>query len=464
MSSSSNWHTGWRPELIASCRLGAPLILTNLAQIALLTTNLVFIGQLGADDLAAASLAASLYQACMIFSMGLVSAVIPMLASTLGKNRHDVRGVQSILRHGLLSALLICLPIWFLLWHVEPILLLMEQDPAAARQAQQYMHSLQWALLPYLAYIVLRSFLAAMEKPLWSLLIASAAIIVNALLGYALVFGHFGLPALGVEGAGIATGLASAFMCTSMIWIIIRQPHFRRYHVFHHLTQIQGKVLWEMWKLGIPIAITFTLETMVFYAAVMMMGLIGKDELAAHAIAMQISAISYMIPLGFGQVATIRVGLAAGRMQPQSAALAGWTSYTLGVGYMCISACFLWLFPSLLVGIFLDVEDPQNLVVIALAAQFITLAALFQISDGAQAVAAGMLRGLHDTRTPMLLALLGYWVLGVPIGAFLAFKLGMGGVGIWIGLITGLSIVAVLLTLRWRHRSHRLLRERAVQQ
>ncbi len=460
MPPSSTWRPQWRAELFASCRLGAPLILTNLAQIALLTTNLIYIGQLGAADLAAASLAASLYQACMIFCMGLVSAVIPLLASTLGKNRYDVRGVQTILQHGLLSAILVCLPVWLLLWNVEPILLLMDQDPGAARQAQYYMHSLQWALLPYLAYIVLRSFLASMEKPLWSLLIACGAILVNALLGYILIFGHFGFPALGTRGAGIATGLASLFMFGGLIWIIIRHPHFRRYHVFHRFGNVQGTVLWNMWKLGIPIAITFTLETLVFYAAVMMMGLIGKAELAAHAIAMQISAISYMVPLGFGQVATIRVGLAAGRMQPQAAALAGWTSYGLGVGYMCISACFLWLFPGLLVGIFLDAHDPQNVVVMALAAQFITLAALFQIGDGAQAVAAGMLRGLHDTRTPMLLALLGYWILGVPIGAFLAFKLDMGGVGIWIGLITGLSIVAVLLTLRWQHRARGLLRQR----
>lgn len=450
----------WLAELQSSLRLGGPLILTNLAQIALLTTNLIYMGRLGKDELAAGSLSASLYQAFMIFSMGLVSAVIPMLATTLGRRLRDVREVQQIIRHGLLTALLITLPAWVLLWHAQEILVLMKQDPAVAARSVTYMHALQWALLPYLGYIVLRSFLAAMEKPGWTLLIAVLAIGVNALLGWVLVFGKLGLPAMGLRGAGLATTLSSLFMFAGLYMVVLRDPRFRRYYLFDRVWHWDLKRLWQMWKLGIPIAITFTLETLVFYAAIMMMGVIGKSELAAHAIAMQISSVSYMVPLGFSQVATIRVGLAAGRVDPLGARRAGWIAYFLGVGFMGLAALVFWIAPLSLISLFLDLDLPENQAVIPLAISFLALAALFQLSDGAQAVAAGMLRGLHDTRTPMLLALVGYWVLGVPTGALLAFQAGMGGVGIWIGLVTGLSIVAVLLTLRWVRASRRLARKR----
>ena len=224
-----------------------------------------------------------------------------------------------------------------------------------------------------------------------------------------------------------------------------------------HFWQWDLTRLLNMWKLGIPIAITFTLETLVFYAAVLMMGRIGDTSLAAHAIAMQISSVTYMIPLGFGQVATIRVGLAMGRAHPKDAVQAGWVAYTLGVGFMAIAAAVMWWQPEWLIHFFIDVSAPENRAVIITAVQFLFFAALFQLADGAQAVAAGMLRGLYDTRTPMLLALIGYWVLGVPIGAFLAFGVGLEGTGIWIGFVTGLSVVALLLTLRWWRHGQRLL-------
>ncbi|HRL20753.1 MAG TPA: MATE family efflux transporter [Alcaligenes sp.] len=450
----------WLAELQSSLRLGAPLILTNLAQVALLTTNLIFMGRLGSDALAAGSLSASLYHAFMIFSMGLVSAVIPMLATTLGRRLRDVREVQQIIRHGFLTALLITIPAWIVLWHAQDILILMKQDPAVAARSVTYMHTLQWSLLPYLGYIVLRSFLAAMEKPAWTLAIAVAAIGINALLGWMLVFGNLGMPAMGLAGAGLATTLSSLFMFIGLSVVVLRDPRFRRYYLFDRAWHWELPRLWKMWKLGIPIAITFTLETLVFYAAIMMMGVIGQSELAAHAIAMQICSVSYMIPLGFSQVATIRVGLSAGRLDPLAARRAGWIAYALGVGFMGLAALVFWFAPLSLISLFLELNEPDNQAVISLAISFLALAALFQLSDGAQAVAAGMLRGLHDTRTPMLLALIGYWVLGVPTGAVLAFQADMGGIGIWIGLVTGLSIVAVLLTLRWVRASRRLARKR----
>lgn len=444
-------------ELKASLKLGSPIILTNLAQVAILTTNLIFIGRLGKVELAAGSLAASLYQACMIFSLGLVSATIPMLATTLGKDRSNLSAIQQIMRHGFLTALIICLPFWLLMSQAQHLWLALGQNPETALLATSYIHSIQWSLLPYLGYIVLRSFFAALEKPLWTLNVAIAGIVVNALFGWLLIFGEMGFPQLGLIGAGIATTVTNVLMLSGMLLLVYKHPIFKHYKIFTQFFQWNWQQLYQLWKLGIPIAITFTLETLVFYAAVIMMGIIGDTSLAAHAIAMQISSVSYMIPLGFGQVATIRVGLAMGRAAPHDAVQAGWVSYGLGVGFMGLAACVMWLQPEFLIQFFIDLKAPENRAVIITATQFLFFAALFQLTDGAQAVAAGMLRGLYDTRTPMLLALLGYWALGVPIGAFLAFVVGMEGIGIWIGFVTGLSVVAVLLTLRWWRHGKRLL-------
>ena len=444
-------------ELLASVRLGSPLILTNLAQIALLTTNLIFIGRLGKAELAAASLSVSLYQACMIFSLGLVSATLPMLATSLGQNPHNYSTVQRIMRHGFLTAFIICIPFWLLLWFADKLLLALGQNPDTVAHAIQYIHVLQWSLLPYLSYIVLRSLFAALEKPLWTLWVAIGGFVINAVLGWLFIFGHAGVAAWGLIGAGWATGLANCCMLAAMLVLVHKHPLFKRYTIFKNFWQWSGTQLLVIWKLGLPIAITFTLETMIFYAAVIMMGLIGDTALAAHAIAMQISSVSYMIPLGLGQVATIRVGLALGNARPHDAVQAGWVAYGLGVAFMVVAAALMWLYPKQLIHFFINTHAPENRAVVITATQFLFFAALFQITDGAQAVAAGMLRGLYDTRTPMLLALVGYWGLGVPIGAFLAFGAGMEGVGIWIGFVTGLSVVAVLLTLRWWRHGRRLL-------
>lgn len=447
----------WFKEARASVRLGYPLILTNLAQIAILTTNTIYFGHLGKAELAAGSLATSLYHVTMIFSLGLVSATVPMLANALGKRRSNIRLVRRILRHGLLTAVLITVPFWILLWHADSILIALGQNPETVARALPYMHTLQWGLLPYLGYIVLRSFLAALERPLWTFAVACLGIVFNALLGWLLIFGAFGFPALGLVGGGISATLTAVLMLLAMLLVIQTQRPFKRYLILGNWWRYDRQMLVELWQLGIPIAITFTLETLIFYAGVLMMGLIGETALAAHAIAMQISSVTYMIPLGFSQVATIRVGLSYGRARLSDTVRAGWTSYALGVGFMAVAATLMWVYPEPLVALFIDPEDPESLAVARLAVQFLLLAAIFQITDGAQAVAAGMLRGLYDTRVPMLLALIGYWLLGVPIGAFLAFGVNLQGVGIWIGFIAGLSVVALLLTIRWHRFCTRLL-------
>jgi len=442
----------WLSEIRASLYLGWPLILTNLAQTALTATDLALIGRLGPADLAAAALSASLYHALMFFSLGVMSAAIPIIATSLGARRFAIREVRSTVRHGLCSAFLICIPIWTLLWHADTLFILMGQPVETATHSMQFMRGLQWALLPYLAYIVLRSFLNAQESPLWTLLVACIAIVFNAFAGWCLIFGKFGFPAMGLRGAGIASTCSSLLMFAGLALVIVLHPRFRRYRLFGNLWQIRVGELRYFWRLGLPIGATFAFESSIFYAAVMMMGLLGPTQLAAHAIAMQIASLGFMVPLGFGQVATIRVGRAYGAVDGDAVKLAGWSAYVFGVGFMAITASFMLLAPKLMIRPFLDIDLAANADVVSTAIVFLGLAALFQLADGAQAVCAGMLRGIHDTRVPMLFAALGYWGIGLPLGYVLAFAAGLGGTGIWLGLAMGLTTVAVMMTRRWIHR------------
>jgi MATE family multidrug resistance protein len=312
-----------------------------------------------------------------------------------------------------------------------------------------------WALLPAFLYLVLRNFLAALERPGWSLVVAVGAVVVNAAVNSALIFGveAVGLPPLGLAGAGIGSSVTVTLEFTALAFIVGRHRLFRRYHLFGRFWRSDWARFRELWRLGAPIAATLTLEVGVFNAAVFLMGLIGTASLAAHQIAIQIASLSFMVPMGLAQAVTVRVGHALGRGDPVAIARSGWTSFVLATGFMTLMALLMWALPRQLTGIFIDLTDPANAEVVALAVSFLGMAALFQIVDGAQAVGAGMLRGLHDTTMPMAYALFGYWVAGMGTAVTLGFVLGWGGVGIWAGLAAGLAVVSVLMLYRWINRA-----------
>ncbi len=439
----------WLDEARATLALSWPMILTNLAQIALTTTDVVMLGWLGPDALAAGALGSNLYFAFMIFGIGLVTAVAPMIARELGARRHSVREVRRTFRQGLWSAIAVSLPIWAILWNTEPILLALGQEPRLAAMAGDYMRAFEWALLPFLGYLVLRSFLGAMERPIWALWAGGIGFVANAVAAYCLIFGKFGFPRLEIVGAGIATTFSSTVMFAVLVLILFWDRRFRRYHLFGRFWRPDWRRFRELWRLGLPIGVTLVFEVTIFNAAVFLMGLIGPAALAAHSIAIQIASVTFMVPLGFGQAVTVRVGRFYGAGDRDGVTRAGWIAYVMGVGFMGLTALVMLFAPRTLIGGFLDLSQPGNAPVVELAVTFLAFAALFQVVDGMQAVASGMLRGLHDTRVPMIMAAIGYWGIGLPLGAALAFPLGLGGAGIWIGLATGLAVVAALMTARW---------------
>jgi MATE family multidrug resistance protein len=444
---------GWAAELSATMALAWPLILSNLTFALIQATDVVLMGWLGPEQLAASALGINLTWPLGFAAFGILTAASPMMATALGAKLRSVREVRRSFRQSIWLCLIVTGPLLLLLWNAEPVILALGQEPALAAQAALFLKGYMWTMLPWLLFQAMRNFLAAVERPGWVLGVSIAGIVVNGVLGWALIFGRLGLPALGIFGGGLASSIVWGLLALALLAVILTDRQFRRFHLFGNLWRPDWPRFKRMIRLGIPIGLAFAFEGAVFGAAAYLMGLIDSASLAAHAVALQIAALTFMVPWGLSQAATVRVGRALGRRDPEGMARSGWTAWVVGVGFMASMAAIMWIFPRELVGLFLD-DTAENARVIALAVTFLAVAAVFQIFDGAQVVGAGMLRGLHDTRVPMLFALLGYWGIGLGVGTWLAFERGWGGVGIWVGLAIGLAIVAVLMIGRW------LIRER----
>lgn len=442
----------WRLEAGATMRLAWPLILSNLTMALIGATDVMMIGWLGPRELAAATLGFNLAMSCAIFCMGLITASAPLMASEIGRMGHSVRDVRRTFRQAIWAAITVIIPFWLLLWNTESLLLAFGQEADLARNAGLYISAYMWSILPFLCFIILRNFVSALEEPIWALVISVVGVLANFLFNYALIFGNFGVPAFGVIGAGIGSVMTNVLMFGGMVLVVLLHKRFRRYHLFGRFSYSDWPRYRMIWKLGLPIAVTMGLEGSVFGIAALLMGLINAESVAAHAIALQLASLTFMVPMGIAQAATVRVGIQYGRRDHAGIKRAGWVSFILGTSFMAAMAVVLVLAPEVLISIFIDAEAPGSEEVAALAVSFLAIAAIFQIADGAQVVAAGMLRGLHDTTVPMVFALMGYWFIGIGVGAGLAFWRGWEGIGVWTGLATGLAIVALLMLSRWMMR------------
>jgi MATE family multidrug resistance protein len=445
--------SSWKENFVATVQLAWPMVLTNFAQAAMIVTDVLFIGRLGPEALAASSLAVNLYHTFTFFAFGLVSAVAPMVAREKGARRHEVREIRRIVRQGLWTVVAVSVPSILLLWHGDAFLLAIGQDQALSAEAARYLRALVWALPFFLGYVVLRFFISALERPQWAFVIAIAGIAFNALGNWLLIFGNWGVPEMGIVGSGVASALTTFLMFTGMALVVTLDRQFRRYHVLGRFWQADWSRFKAIWALGLPIGLIIAFETSVFNGAAFLMGWFGQAELAAHAIAIQIVAVAFMTPLGMAQAATVRVGLAFGASDPTGITRAGWSAFILGISFMAVTASLMLIIPHSLIGLFLDLDQESNLVVRDLATSFLVVAAIFQIADAAQVLGAGMLRGLHDTRVPMLYAAFGYWGVGLPLSYVLSQFTLWRGEGVWIGLAAGLAVVSALMVQRWARRA-----------
>lgn len=439
----------WRAEARAMLALAWPIALTNLSQMALLVTDTVMLGHYSSTALAASALGGNLYWLTFPLVFGIAMAAAPMLAQARGRKLRHVRDMRRTVRQGFWAIALAALPCWLVLWRAEAILLAIGQDPGLAAQAQDYTHSLMWGLLPFGWFMVLRAHLAALERPKAAMVVALAAIGFNALADWLLIFGNAGFPELGIAGAGWASSASNLVMFLGLAcWMRIDRG-LRRFHLAGRFWRADWPRFAELFRIGLPVAAMLAFETWVFSVSALLMGYFGEAALAAHAITIQVAAATFMVPMGLSQAATARVGLSAGADDPAGLHRAGWTAIGMAAAFMVAMAGLLLSVPAAIAGLFLGAADPGAAAVTRVAVDLLMLAGLFQVFDGTQATAAGALRGLKDTRVPMLLAAFGYWIAGIPLGAALAFAGGWGPAGLWVGLVLGLASVAVLLVWRW---------------
>ncbi|NUT01677.1 MAG: MATE family efflux transporter [Sphingomonas sp.] len=441
----------WSGELRATLALAWPLTLANLTMQLIQATDVVLLGWLGPKELAAAALALSLSFGMILFALGLLTATSPMMASALGARSNSVRDVRRTFRQGLWAAVLMAVPTLIVLWNAETVILSFGQDPELARLADWFLRGYMWVIPPWMLFQVMRNFVSALERPGWVLVISTLGIPLNAIVSWSFIFGHLGMPRLGLIGGGVGSSIVWTAMALALAIVILTDRQFRRFHLFGRFWRPDWPRFRQLFKLGTPIGLTMGFEGGVFSAAAYLMGLFGASSVAAHQVALQIAATTFMVPLALGQATTVRVGLAYGRQDNEGIGLAGWTAFWLSTIFMTVMATLMFTFPHQLITLFLA-ETPENATVIALGVSFLRVAALFQIVDGWQVVGAGMLRGIHDTRVPMVFALVGYWAIGLGVGVALAFSMDWRGIGIWTGLASGLGVVAILMLWRWSRR------------
>jgi MATE family multidrug resistance protein len=442
----------WRGEIAATLRIAAPLAAANLLQMLVYAMDVIFVARLGEESLAASSLSISLFGLMMWCFSGMTGMVAALIAAELGRRRHAVREVRRSARMALWLGFALGLGGMAVCQFGHQIMLLAGQEHRIAEMAGRFLRVIMWAMVPMIFANVLRSVVSALGRPIFATMITALAIGVSALANYALVFGHLGAPALGLEGSALASVITALFSFAAYVVAIRLDRRLRRYRLFGNWWRPEWQRLRELVRTGAPVAFTILAEAGLFSGAAFLMGLIGASELAGHAIALQVASLAFQVPFGVGQAATIRVGYHYGAGNSTALGRAGWVGIATGSGFMVLTESVMLLAPRLVLGIYVDTEAARNAHLIGFAVQFMIVAAAFQVFDGLQAVTAGALRGLQDTRVPMAYALFGYWVPGLGTAIGLGFFTSLQGLGIWIGLAVGLIVVALLMLQRWSRR------------
>ena len=440
--------TRWRIELTETVKLALPIALTQLGQVAMMTSDLVLLGRLGEGVVAAAALAHTVLFAAFVLGMGIVSAVAPLAAQAFGARRP--RMVRRSLRVGLWAALMLGVPLSIAQFYGEELLVFLGQAPDSAALAARYLDGLAWSLVPAWWFIALRSFMGAVNRPQAGFWITLAAIPANFILAYALIYGAFGMPRLDLLGAGLATTIVNLGMCAAGLWVCYAFRPFRKYRVLGRFWRPDWPLFGRLLVIGTPIALTFSLEYGLFAAAALLMGRIGTAALAAHQIALTTASVMFMVPFGISMAATVRVGHAVGRRDSAATRRAGFGAVALGAIFMATMTLIVILARNIIPAVFLGAEAAQATETATLAATLLMFGAAFFIVDGVQTIAAGALRGLSDTRVPLLFSAICFWGAGFTSSYGLAFPLGLGAVGVWMGFSIGLGLYAFLLLWRFQ--------------
>jgi MATE family multidrug resistance protein len=448
----------WIDEARALLKLAAPLIAMQLAQIGSLTADVIMVGELGTEALAATGIGAVMFYFVWLVGYGPVMAISPITAQILGAHPNDRARIRAALRMGLwVAAIISPVLMLFLFLTARPLLLLFGQDPKIVAMAEPWIYVIAFGVPFSLAFGVLRGYATSLGRQNVVLVIAVVTLLVNIGANYVLIFGKFGAPALGIVGSAVGTVLAYAFSFVALLGVMLLAPSFRKYRVLHRFFRPDWAKFNEVFRLGGPMGGSMLFEAMLFNTATLIMGTFGAASVAAHQVALNIGSVTFMVPLGIGLAATVRVGYFAGARDMDGARRAGRTAIVFGAGFMLLCAVIIALIPHTLVGLYIPVSDPANAEVVKLAVIFLYVAAIFQLFDALQVTGQMGLRGLKDAQVPMWIAGLSYWLVGFTCAWGLGKWAGLEGLGVWIGLAVGLAVAGIGMVWRFEILSRRKL-------
>lgn len=441
-----------RDEAIEILRLGGPLIAAQLAQIAITFVDTVMAGRLSAKDLASVAVGANLWGAAWIFNTGVLVAITPSVAQLFGAGK--TREAAHCAREGLWLSQIVAVVSFFAIRSVAPHLIQwMRIDPEIVPSTLGYIDAITWGLPAICGFQALRGFSEGVSRTKPVMFISVFALGLNILGNWVFMYGRFGMPALGAVGCGVASAIVMWFMFAAMCGVVAFQRPYQPFQLFRRLDWPDRGEILALARLGLPIGVSLFMEASMFTVVALWTGAMGKFTTAAHQIALNVASVTFMVPLGLAMAITVRVGQAIGAGRPDRARFSGFVGIALAALFMAGAALTLFVFPNQIIGIY--TRDPM---VHSIALTLLSVAAIFQVSDGLQVSGNGALRGLKDTRVPMLITVLAYWAIGIPLGYTLGILQGGGVRGVWIGIVAGLSVAAVLLNSRFYFETNRMVR------
>jgi MATE family multidrug resistance protein len=437
-------------EIRRTLHLAAPVIIGQLAVFSMNFVDTVMSGRLPNREIALAALGigGAVWSSMLMFVLGTLMVVQPSVAQLDGALKRQEAAAQT--RQALWIALALAVPYFLLCYFSQPLLTAFDIDPAIVPTAAAYLRAMSWGAPGLCLVFLLRFFSEGTGHTRPTMLYGVAGALLNIPLNYVLMFGKLGMPAMGTVGVGYATSIVIWLQFLMLFFYIRSHRHYEPFELMSRLEKPHWGEIWGLLKVGVPIAVAIFVEGSLFVMAALLIGRLGPVPAAAHLIAINFAALVFMIPVGLSSAISIRVGNAVGRRDPPGARYAGFIGITIILVIQTISAIMMFLFPGTIVRLYTD--DP---VIAPLAVSLLFYAAVFQYPDGLQMVASGALRGFKDTRMPVVYMVISFWIVGLTMGYHLTFARDMGPAGMWIGMIAGLSVAAVLLLRRFNHTSKR---------
>jgi len=430
--------------------LSLPIAIGQLGHVMLGVVDSLMVGKIGSASLAAASLVNSLFFLVLVFGIGVSYALTPLIAIAVGAKTNNQ--TSSFINNSLIVNLVTSVIIVIVLWVISFLIPYMKQPNDVVGLAVSYLRIITLSVIPFLIFQTYRQFLEGLSIPNPPMYIAIGANFFNAFINWIFIFGKFGIEPMGLDGAGYATTITRTLMALSLMFFVFNYKKVANYSPSLNFRLFDLSIIKKIISIGIPTGFQYLFEVAAFSFSAIMIGWLGKIPLAAHQIAISLASLTYMVILGISSAGTIRVGNFLGERKINDVKKAGYSALALSLSIMSVFAIVFILFRNYLPLIFIDEKE-----VILLAANLFIIAGFFQLSDGTQATGLGILRGLTDVKVPLYLSFAAYWFFGIPAGLFFGFYLEMGTIGIWIGLSIGLTILALLLVIRFKTKTDHLL-------